>query len=139
MKPDDFESQLQRQPLHGLPAEWRTEILSAAQEAAAEEESGFLATLWRELFVQPKFIWGSIGAAWLIIIALNLASGVEAKPQIAQVETKPAEVMQAVREQNRLRDELLGIGVAAIQPSPADRPREGMKPRSERQDTYAVA
>ena len=117
----------------------RQDVIATELLVAAEEESGFLATLWRELFVQPKFIWGSIGAAWLIVIALNLASGEEVKPQIAQMETKPAEVMQAVREQNRLRDELLGIGVAAIQPGPADRPREGMKPRSERQDTYALA
>ncbi len=145
MKPDDFESQLQRQPLRGLPAEWRAEILSAAQEAVrqAESEPGFWATLWEELFVAPRKLWGGMATVWLVALILNLSSGstTESARQMAQqqqpVEAVP-EVMQMVREQQRLRDELLGIGVASVEMSPADRPRDGLKPRSERKENYAV-
>ncbi|MGV3757611.1 MAG: hypothetical protein ACO1QS_19705 [Verrucomicrobiota bacterium] len=145
MKPDDFESQLQRQPLRGLPKEWRMEILSAAHEAVAqmEPEPGFWATLWLEIFVKPRMAWGGMGAAWLVALILNVSSGGTTEPasQMAQqqqpVEAAP-EVMQMVREQQRLRDELLGIGVAAVELSPADKPRDGLKPRSERREDYAV-
>lgn len=114
----------------------RREVL-AAEFAAAPS---FWATLWQELFVQPRMVWASMGAVWLVALLLNVTSGSESPTQMAKqpLETAP-EVRQAVLEQKRLRDELLGIGVAAIQISPADKPRDGLKPRSERQETYAVA
>jgi len=112
-----------------------------AQELHSEPELGFWATLWLELFVKPRMAWGGMGAAWLVALVLNLTSGSTTEPasQMAQqpVEAAP-EVMQMVREQQRLRDELLGIGVAAVELSPADRPRDGLKPRSERREEFAV-
>ncbi len=111
-----------------------------ATELPTEAEPGFWATLWQELFVQPRRIWAGMGAVWLVALLLNMTSGSDSPTQMAKqpLETAP-EVRQAVLEQKRLRDELLGIGVAAIQISPADKPRDGLKPRSERQETYAVA
>lgn len=139
MKPDDFESQLQSQPLRGLPAEWRGEILSAGREAVVEQEPGFWATLWQELFIAPRKVWAGMAAAWLVALVLNLSSGAEPVAQMAKQPMEPSpEAMQMVQEQQKLRDELLGIGVAAVELSPADRPRDGLKPRSERREDYAV-
>lgn len=139
MKPDDFESQLQRQPLRGLPAEWRGEMLSAAKEAVADDEPGFWGTLWQELFITPRKAWVGMAAVWLMALILNLSSGAEPATPMAEqpVESTP-EAMQMVREQQKLRDELLGVGVAAVELSPADRPRDGLKPRSERREDYVV-
>jgi len=140
MKPDDFESQLQRQPLRNLPTEWRGEILSAAQaRMIAEPEPGFWAAVWQEVFVKARMAWGGMAAVWLVALVLNLSSGSEPTKQMAQqpVETTP-EVMRMVREQQELRNELLGIGVAAVDLSPADRPRDGLKPRSERREASAM-
>jgi len=118
----------------------RREVI--ASELDAEPSLGFWATLWLELFVKPRMAWGGMGAAWLVALILNLSSGSTTEParQMAQqqpVEAAP-EVMQMVREQQRLRDELLGIGVAAVELSPADKPRDGLKPRSERREEFAV-
>jgi hypothetical protein len=140
MKPDDFESQLQRQPLRGLPAEWRGEILSVVKTEMGDDEPGFWATLWQELFITPRKVWASMAAVWGVALVLNFASSSSAPTM--QMATQPVEttqeVIEVVREQRRLRDELLGIGVAAVELSPADRPREGLKPRSERKEDYAV-
>jgi hypothetical protein len=116
----------------------RHEVLAA--EFSTGAAASFWATLWQELFVQPRRIWAGMGAVWLVALLLNVTSGSDSPTQMAKqpLETAP-EVRQAVLEQKRLRDELLGIGVATIQISPADKPRDGLKPRSERQETYAVA
>jgi len=117
----------------------RREVI--VSELDAEPPLGFWATLWQELFLKPRLAWGGMGAAWLVALILNLSSGstTESVSPMAQqpVEAAP-EVIQMVREQQRLRDELLGIGVAAMELSPADRPRDGLKPRSERREEFAV-
>jgi len=115
----------------------RHEVL--ATEFSTEANPSFWATLWQELFVQPRMVWAGMGAVWFVALLLNVTSGSESPTQMAKqpMETAP-EVRQAVLEQKRFRDELLGIGVAANQISPADKPRDGLKPRSERQETYAV-
>ncbi|MCD6049865.1 MAG: hypothetical protein K0Q55_1268 [Verrucomicrobia bacterium] len=111
-----------------------------ASELSAEPPLGFWATLWLELFVKPRLAWGGMGAAWLVALILNVSSGSE--QPVTQMARQPKEttqeVMQMVREQQRMRDELLGIGVVSVDLSPADRPRDGLKPRSERREEFAV-
>ena len=73
MKPDDFESQLQRQTLKPLPPEWRAEILQAARQAAAQPPrptAGWSVWLWP----CPQ-AWAGLAAVWMAILALNLAAG----------------------------------------------------------------
>ncbi|HEY1173261.1 MAG TPA: hypothetical protein VGH19_17970 [Verrucomicrobiae bacterium] len=111
-----------------------------AEELSAEPPMGFWTTLWQELFLGPKLIWRGMAAVWLVALCLNMASSSsESTMQMAQqpIETTP-DVMEVVREQRRMRDELLGIGVASVELSPADRPRDGLKPRSERKEDYAA-
>ncbi len=116
----------------------RREVI--ANELSAEPPMGFWATLWQELFVKPRLAWSGMGAAWLVALILNVSSGSD--QPVKQMAKQPVEVaqevMQLVKEQQRMRDELLGIGVAALDLSPADKPRDGLKPRSERREDYAL-
>ena len=75
MKPDDFEQKLGSQPLRQLPPEWRDEIFSAAQAAAArtarqnvEEDS---VSLWRLIFARFPIAWGALAAIWIVVIGVN--------------------------------------------------------------------
>jgi hypothetical protein len=116
----------------------RREVI--ASELGAEPSLGFWATLWLELFVKPRLAWGGMGAAWLVALILNVTSGSDqpVKQMAQQPKEASQEVMQMVHEQQKMRDELLGIGVAALELSPADKPRDGLKPRSERREEFAV-
>jgi hypothetical protein len=110
-----------------------------ADELNPTPEPGFWAIFWQELFVKPRMAWGGMAAVWLVALILNLSSGSEPTKQMAQQPVEPTpEVMRMVREQQQLRDELLGIGVAAVELSPADKPRDGLKPRSERREALVM-
>jgi hypothetical protein len=107
MKPDDFESQLQRQPLRGLPAEWRREILSAAQEAVAQSEPvkpAVPVSWWRELLWPCPQAWVGLAAVWVLIAGLNLATNRgEARPKLeARREITPEERMAFIEQQQLL-------------------------------------
>jgi len=73
MKPDDFENRLEQQPLRQVPAEWRADILAAAQarrpefKTCSEETAG-----WRWLFARFPVAWGSLAMLWAALIAVNL-------------------------------------------------------------------
>ena len=74
MKPDDFEKQLQRQPLRQPPAAWREQILAATQanipreKRVAETE---LLTGWRALLARIPVAWSAVAAVWLFIVGVN--------------------------------------------------------------------
>lgn len=107
MKPDDFESQLQRQPLRDLPADWRTEILSAAQEAAAQAEPAkpsAPASWWRELLWPCPQAWAGLAAVWVVILGLNWAtnSGEQHPKMEARREITPEERMAFIEQQQLL-------------------------------------
>lgn len=107
MKPDDFESQLQRQPLRDLPAEWRTEILSAAQEAAAQTETANPSaptSWWRELLWPCPQAWAGLAAVWVVILGLNWMNDWPANghPLQARRELTPEERMAFIEQQQLL-------------------------------------
>jgi len=84
---------------------------------------------WREFFRIPRVAWGGIAAAWLVIIALNVASRDTAPAQPAPQETKRSpETLLALREQKRLFSELVGIASEKLD---AEAPRFVPRPRSE--------
>lgn len=130
MKPDDFESQLQRQPLHGLPAEWRAEILSAAQEAAAQAEPARPVTpssWWRELLWPCPQAWAGLAAVWVVILGLNWVNNrpVEGQTMTARRELTPEERMAFIEQQKML------ARLLESEPEPAPQAHQPPSPRSD--------
>ena len=132
MKPDEFEQQLQRQPLRSPPEEWRREILEAANAAARAGSPAFNPPgepWWREWLWPSPRAWAGLAAAWVIILTLNTAR--LATPAGVANGSLPSsrEMIMALSEQRRELAELLGD---AQETSPATKPAPP-RPRSERQ------
>ena len=87
MKPDNIEEKLQRQPLKEIPAEWRGEILVAAdvnRRSRPVREFTFAATTLRRLlstlnaqlstllWPHPR-AWAGLAAVWILILAVNFS------------------------------------------------------------------
>lgn len=129
MKPDDFEKQLQRQPLRPMPAAWRAEILKAAD--AASPAPSFLSTLNSQLSALlwpcPK-AWAGLAAVWLVILAVNYAS--EDKSEILEAKSPPPspQMMIALEEQRKM----LATLIESYDESPAEPPKPFVpRPRGE--------
>jgi hypothetical protein len=99
-----------------------------------------LAESCREFLRIPRIAWAGIGAAWTVIIALNIASSEKpATPLVAAATGSPKrspEILQALREQKRLFAEMVG---AAGEFMDAETPRFIPRPRSERSIPNAAA
>ena len=146
MKPDDFENQLQRQPLRAAPAEWRAEILHAATNAVADDvrrrtdeartvsQSNRLLTSaatnqawWREWLWPSPQAWAGLAAVWLVILGLN-ATTASRSTDMAMRPSKPSPEVETTlaaqrRELARLLDNF---------PEPTPAPKAGPPgPRSE--------
>jgi hypothetical protein len=124
MKPDDFEQKLSRQPLRPVPPEWRAEILRAARpQAAAPVRPRLCDYLALLLWPSPR-AWGALAAAWVVIVAANLAMNSGGPGRAAS----PAPMAGVSwRQQQRLMAELLN---GAEVPERAKEPK--VSPRSER-------
>ncbi len=135
MNPDDFEKQLQRQPLRQPPAAWRGEILAAARAniraTQRPAEAGLLAS-WRALLTRFPVAWGAVAALWLVIIGANsLLSG----PSISTSASAPANnATMTAWSLQRVQVSLLANGLTDfpdIAP-PRETPSAPPRPRSER-------
>jgi hypothetical protein len=129
-QPDDFEKQLQRQPLRQVPDVWRAEILDAVSAPSAIHHSPFTihAPWWRELLWPNPAAWAGLAAAWVVILALNLASSEKNNPDSATSPAPSPEVLQALIQQRQLFAELIRSGDLP----PMERPRLFLpRPRSE--------
>ena len=147
MKPDDFESRLQRQPLRQTPPDWRAEILAAAHGAQAARHpspvtrhlklsrpSSILHSLSSLLWPHPK-AWAGLAAVWIFIFAVNFSMR-DASPRLAEKSAPPSpEVIVELRKQQKLYAELMG----PREERDADRSKTyGPRPRGERTDMVAV-
>ena len=137
MKTDDFENQLQRQPLRTIPPGWRREILAAARAEAREPEQGAHRELlagWRLLLSRIPLAWAAVAALWLGIIGANfLMSGPAITVVARSSKSAQAEVMTVgnlQRPNSTLLASLLSDtpGTQPINIPPALSP----KPRSDR-------
>ena len=151
MKPDNFEEKLQRQPLKGIPAEWRGEILAAVaadvnRRNRPVREFTFAATPFRRFFSSlnsqlstllwphPR-AWAGLAAVWILILAVNFSMR-DQSPVRAEKSSPPSpEVIVELRQQQRLLAELIG----PRDTSDADRSKSFVpQPRSERAEIVAV-
>src|ERR1019366_505206 len=144
MKPDDFESRLQRQPLRQMPPDWRAEILAAAREAQAPVHASrithrsWLSTFNHQLstlfWPHPK-AWAGLAAVWIFIFAVNFSLR-DPSPRMAEKSAPPSpEVMVALWKQQRMLAELVG----PREEHDADRSKtQAPQPRTQRVEILAA-
>ena len=114
---NDFESELKKQPLRQVPSHWRVEILAASEVAKPEPRPAW--QWWDLLWPSPK-AWGTLAAAWLVMVCFHLTSAERREgPQSSQA----GQIRMAVEQKRRLQAE---IEEAAVHFA-----RETPKPRSE--------
>jgi hypothetical protein len=110
--------------------------LDAAREAALEtlcpqqaapSRPGFAAFLG-ELFVLPRPALAGLGAAWLVIIALNFATGDSTERQPVVMANRAPASRQAIAEQRRFYIELVRAQMPADVPAFVPRPRSESRP-----------
>ena len=125
----EFEKQLRRQPVKGIPGDWRAEILSAARAASPAHHAslvtrhGWFSTLNSQLstffWPHPK-AWAGLAAVWVCIIALNFSTRDTSVMVAEKVSPPSAEVIVELRKQQKLYAELMG----ANERREADRPKD---------------
>jgi hypothetical protein len=137
MNTDDFESRLSRQPLRTPPPDWRQEILAAAEApslARQERESASAwpsdarrsAAGWWFAWLNPSRPgWIALGAAWLLIAVLHLAS------DSADVSNSNATVARTTPAQWLASRQLMAELIDAVEPA---KPVDAARPRSERRN-----
>jgi len=137
MKPDEFEQQLQSQPLRSVPSEWRAEILEVAHAARTAQESrvtrqATIVPLWREWLWPCPQAWAGLAAVWMILVGLHLA-GPPTLPSVA-IQSPSPEKRMAVAAQRRELARLLDVPADSAPAPKATVPG----PRSERTSSSKV-
>jgi hypothetical protein len=116
MNPEDFEQHLSRRPLRPLPAEWRAEILGAAEAAANVVENQtapllvrkpFVVTLWRELFWSCRRVWGGLAAIWVAVVVINTAIDDSPRVSVASTPQQSHDWKLALQAQREMVRQLL--------------------------------
>jgi hypothetical protein len=130
MKPDDFERQLQRQPIRPVPEEWRAGILQAARNEVHNQGPGPQVesiSWWREWLWPCPQAWAGLAAVWLIILGLN-TTRLEPAAIAANQSTAPSpEAQMTLAAQRR---ELARLLENIAEPAPVPKPAP-ISPRSE--------
>jgi hypothetical protein len=99
---DEFEQFLSKQPLRPVPPEWRRELLVAGAVLTRQP-------WWREWLWPSPAAWATLGCAWLVIIALNLAARPSAQETAKRTPATSSDIAVAFAEQRRLLAELTGL------------------------------
>jgi hypothetical protein len=110
MNPEDFEQQLERQPLRAVPGDWRAGILHAARESSSAQPSTTnrqTTSWWRQLFWPCPQAWAGLAAAWVVILTIGFLSA-ERTESAAKTGTpaSPQEIM-VLREQKQMMAALM--------------------------------
>jgi hypothetical protein len=143
---DEFEEGLRQQPLRPIPSAWRRGILSAAREAASARLSpevsrpSLLSSLSSRLsallWPNPK-AWAGLGAVWLLVLGLNLASREPGRQAVAQDAMPPSPQLRALLQQ---QEQLFAELVGPVERTVADRPKPSTpRPHSQRQEEFLRA
>lgn len=129
---DDFENQIQRQPLKKIPGEWRAEILVAADLNRRKiREFTFAATVasgLRQIFWPHPKAWAGLAAVWIFIFAVNFSIR-DKSPVVAEKVAPPSpEVIAELQKQRLLFAQLIGSSDVRE----AEPPKFFPRPRTER-------
>ena len=90
---EKFEEQLREQPFRSMPAEWRSQILSAATaecrggapvflERAGRRERRATSNILRGLLWPHPVAWGALAAVWLLIAGLTGVCGTKVSREL---------------------------------------------------------
>ena len=136
MKPDEFEQDLQRRSIRPLPAEWRADILRAANAAAVSHHApratptvlSSIHTLLSSLLWPSPLAWGGLAALWMVAAGFIYASSGEGRKAVVQASSPSIELKMALREQRRTFAQLL----ESVEPLAAEPPKSFVpRPRGE--------
>jgi hypothetical protein len=159
MNTDDLEQRLQREPLRRVPAEWRQEILIAAEAnrcaavaVAADvnrrsqqvRELAFAATAQRGLGIRLRKVlwphpkaWAGLGAVWIVLLVVNFATR-DLSPVREAHYTAP--LSPQLRELLNQQEQLLAELVGPIETPAPTRPKPvAPQPRSQRREEFMNA
>jgi hypothetical protein len=147
MKPDDFEQQLQNQPLRPAPAGWRAEILRQAAGADAKSQREVAECEMRNTECEPERLgsapapsgwlewlwpcpqaWAALAAIWILLLGLHLTHPPSLSSPITQTRPPTPEARMALAAQRREMTRLLD---GPVEPPSAPKPAVP-GPRSER-------
>ena len=126
--------EVRRQALAELTAAGSTEALERGRgdgllkRSVDNAECGILKKIWLELIWPSRRAWIGMAALWLALLAANFAMKATATSSTAGRSARRGELVEAVEEQRRLLAELL----PPTKPQPAEPPRPGSRPRSQR-------
>ena len=105
-------------------------------DSQEETELGFLGTLWQELFIACRKYWTGLGAAWCVIVLLAVIVHEGEASRSGLTLPQSAVMIQAMRDQQQLRNELLGLEITLQARN--ETPDPAMRPRSEVTRTYVA-
>jgi hypothetical protein len=133
MKPDNFEQELQRQPLRPIPGDWREQILGACVRKQAAVEAASVPA-WRLLFLRFPVAWGAFAALWVAIVSINallIRSDTPVTPR--QVAVSSFQSLAAWNHRSAVLQQLASDDQAVEAAAPAPPPVMNLNsPRSER-------
>ncbi len=110
MNPDDFEKQLERQPLRTVPAGWRAGILLAARESSVSQPSTSnprRVAWWRELFWPCPQAWAGLAAVWVVILLIHFSSAERTESIVAASVPPSPQEMMVLKEQKQMLAKLM--------------------------------
>ena len=126
-----FERHRQAEPrLDEVRRQALAKLTTASREKGLRQSrsEGLLKKIWLELIWPSRRAWAGMAALWLALLAANFGMKATATSSPAVRSARSGELVQALEEQRRLLAELL----PATKPQPAEPPRPGSRPRSQR-------
>ena len=127
---------------------------SAAQASRQRQPSISLSAIarqfWQETFWPWRRVWAGVAASWLVILALNLATGDTPRTASIKPPRPDPEVLAVLQQQEQLLTQLLGPGApplvsrlrtpgprSAAEPPPARNEGAGRRETTLREETFA--
>ena len=109
MNPDDFEKQLERQPIRAVPADWRAGILNAANAAVPQRSTSKSQPVswWRQLFWPCPQAWAGLAAVWVVILLIHFSSAEPAESMAKTAAPSSPQEIMVLKEQKQMMAALM--------------------------------